>query len=218
VTAPGNGGGPQDPHRDPDDPERVVIRDKRRIDPVTGEPRVPTEETPIVADDNGLGEALGAPDAAPTPGTEEELVVTREMELEVALAERTADLQRAAADFANYRRRMERDREVSAQTAVAKALSSLLPVLDDIDRARAHEDLTGAFKAVADKLEGALSAAGLEAFGTEGDEFDPSVHEAVTHDTSSEVERPTTTVVMRKGYRIGDKLLRPAMVGVTDPE
>ncbi|MHA3704131.1 nucleotide exchange factor GrpE [Jatrophihabitans sp. YIM 134969] len=168
----------------------------------------------IVAEGNGLAEALGAPE----PAVEEELVVTREMELEVELAERTADLQRAAADFANYRRRMERDREVSAQNAVAKALSSLLPVLDDVDRARAHDDLTGAFKAVADKLEGALAAAGLEAFGTEGDEFDPAVHEAVTHDTSADVERPTTTVVMRKGYRIGDKLLRPAMVGVTAPE
>lgn len=214
MTAPGNGGGSENSRRDPDDPERVVIRDKRRIDPVTGEPRVAPSEEPIVVDDNGLGEALGASDER----VEEELVVTREMELEVALAERTADLQRAAADFANYRRRMDRDREVSAQVAVAKALSALLPVLDDVDRARAHDDLTGAFKAVADKLDSALVGVGLEAFGTEGDEFDPAVHEAVTHDTSGEVERPTTTVVMRKGYRIGDRLLRPAMVGVTAPE
>ena len=213
MTAPGSGGG-EGSHRDPDDPDRVVIRDKRRIDPVTGEPRAVSPDEPIVVDDNGLGEALGESGAA----VEEELVVTREMELEVALAERTADLQRAAADFANYRRRMERDREVSAQTAVAKALSALLPVLDDVDRARAHDDLTGAFKAVADKLDSALVGIGLEAFGTEGDEFDPAVHEAVTHDTSAEVERPTTTVVMRKGYRIGDRLLRPAMVGVTAPE
>ncbi len=216
MTAPGNGGAGDPSHRDPDDPERVVIRDKRRIDPVTGEARVPAPdaETPIVADSNGLGEALGL-DAEPV---EEELVVTREMELEVALAERTADLQRAAADFANYRRRMERDREVSAQTAVAKAIASLLPVLDDVDRARAHDDLTGAFKAVADKLDNALAAVGVETFGAEGDEFDPSIHEAVTHDTSADVERPTTSVVMRKGYRIGDRLLRPAMVGVTAPE
>jgi molecular chaperone GrpE len=210
VTAPGSGEG-ADPRRDPDDPERVVINDKRRID---REQAAASADEKIVVDDNGLGDALGEPGAA----VEEELVVTREMELEVQLAERTADLQRAAADFANYRRRMERDREVSAQTAVAKALSALLPVLDDVDRARAHDDLTGAFKAVADKLESALTAAGLEAFGTEGDEFDPSVHEAVTHDTSADVDRPTTTVVMRKGYRIGDRLLRPAMVGVTDPE
>lgn len=213
MTAPGSGGGDSS-HRDPDDPDRVVIRDKRRIDPVTGEPRAVSPDEPIVVDDNGLGDALGDPGAA----AEEELVVTREMELEVALAERTADLQRAAADFANYRRRMDRDREVSAQVAVAKALSSLLPVLDDVDRARAHDDLTGPFKAVADKLDSALAAVGLEAFGTEGDEFDPAVHEAVTHDTSADVERPTTSVVMRKGYRIGDRLLRPAMVGVTAPE
>ena len=217
MTAPGTGGSSSEggSHRDPDDPERVVIRDKRRIDPVTGEPRAASPDEPVVvADDNGLADALGDSGT----GVEEELVVTREMELEVALAERTADLQRAAADFANYRRRMDRDREVSAQVAVAKALSSLLPVLDDVDRARAHDDLSGAFKAVADKLDSALAGIGLEAFGTEGDEFDPAVHEAVTHDTSAEVERPTASVVMRKGYRIGERLLRPAMVGVTAPE
>ena len=216
MTTPGGGS-----HRDPDDPERVVIRDKRRIDPETGEPRAAASsdaDDEIVVESNGLGDALGASDDAPAGSPEPELTVTREMELEVALAERTADLQRAAADFANYRRRMERDREVSAQAAVAKALSSLLPVLDDVDRARAHGDLTGALKAVADGLENALVNAGVEAFGTEGDEFDPAVHEAVTHDTSAEVDRPTASMVMRKGYRIGERLLRPAMVGVTAPE
>ena len=94
----------------------------------------------------------------------------------------------------------------------------LLTVLDDLERADSHGDLTGAFKAVADKLVGSLNNAGLVAFGAEGDEFDPSVHEAVQHTTSSEVSGPTVTTVMRRGYRFGDRVLRPAMVAVTDHE
>jgi molecular chaperone GrpE len=96
-------------------------------------------------------------------------------------------------------------------------LASLLPVLDDIDRAREHGDLTGAFKAVADQLEAVLAKHGLVGFGEAGDPFDPSVHEAVMHAESDEVDRPTATAVMRRGYRHGERLLRPAMVGVTDP-
>jgi molecular chaperone GrpE len=130
--------------------------------------------------------------------------------------ELTADLQRVTAEYANYRKRVERDREAVIAAAKASVVSDLLTVLDDVDRAAAHGDLNGAFKAVADKLVGSLQKAGLEPFGAEGDEFDPSVHQAVQHDTSLEVTGPTVTTVLRCGYRFGDRVLRPAMVGVTD--
>jgi molecular chaperone GrpE len=133
------------------------------------------------------------------------------------LEERTRDLQRVQAEFANYRKRVERDRVALAEAAVGNALVGLLPVLDDIDRARAHGDLTGAFKSVADQLETVLSKLGLAAFGEPGDPFDPTVHEAVMHEESPEVSEPTATTVLRRGYKQGDRLLRPAMVGVTDP-
>jgi molecular chaperone GrpE len=133
------------------------------------------------------------------------------------LDERTADLQRVHAEYANYRRRAERDRLAAGEQAVGRFVGDLLPILDDLDRARAHGDLTGALKAVADHFESVLSKAGVVAFGEVGDPFDPAVHEAVLHDESPEVTRPTCTTVMRQGYRLGERLLRPAMVGVTDP-
>jgi len=178
----------------PDEPERVIIRDKRRVDS-SGAVREPDVE---------VVEAVA-------PSNEE---VTA---LETAVAERTADLQRLQAEYANYRKRVERDRIAIGEVAVGGVLAALLPVLDDIDRARAHGDLTGAFKAVADQLDAILAKLGLVAFGVEGDPFDPSLHEAVLHAVSDEVDAPTATSVMRKGYQHGERLLRPAMVGVTDP-
>jgi molecular chaperone GrpE len=91
-------------------------------------------------------------------------------------------------------------------------------VLDDVDRAAQHGDLTGAFKTVADKLVATLERTGLEAFGHDGEPFDPSVHEAVQHDTSPDVAGPTVTAVLRRGYRFGDRIVRAALVGVTDFE
>jgi molecular chaperone GrpE len=96
-------------------------------------------------------------------------------------------------------------------------LAELLPVLDNIERARQHGDLTGGLKAVAEQLEAVAGKFGLVAFGEVGDRFDPSIHEAVLHAESDEVSEPTCTTVMRRGYKHGDRLLRPAMVGVTDP-
>jgi molecular chaperone GrpE len=178
--------------------EPVVIRDKRRLDPVTGEPRhsAPEAET---------AEADAAAEAN-VPKAEALL-----------LEERTRDLQRVQAEYANYRKRVERDRVALAEAAVGGALIGLLPVLDDIDRARAHGDLTGAFKAVADQLETVLGKLGLTAFGEPGDPFDPAIHEAVMHEESPNVTEPTATTVWRRGYQHGDRLLRPAMVGVSDP-
>ena len=169
--------------------EPVVIRDKRRLDPVTGEPRHAMPEPPPTEENVPKAEAL-------------------------MLEERTRDLQRVQAEFANYRKRVERDRGALAEAAVGNALVGLLPVLDDIDRARAHGDLTGAFKSVADQLETVLGKLGLAAFGEPGDPFDPTVHEAVMHEESPDHREGEVIGVLRKGYKINDRLLRPAMVRV----
>lgn len=133
------------------------------------------------------------------------------------LAERTADLQRLSAEYANYRRRVERDKKNDIAAAKASVVSELLAVLDDLDRARAHGDLdSGPLKSVADKLETALTKQGLEEFGATGEAFDPTLHEAVQHEGSG--AEPVIGIVMRKGYRFGDRVLRHALVGVTDAE
>ncbi|PRX47537.1 molecular chaperone GrpE [Prauserella shujinwangii] len=192
--------------------EPVVVRDRRKIDPETGELRQPVTE-----------EAQEVPAAAGTPGpaagaeTVDEAVAPAS-DVEKQLEERTADLQRLQAEYANYRRRVERDREAASVAGKASVVNDLLPLLDDLERAEQHGDLTGAFKAVADKLVGALEKAGLESFGKEGEPFDPNVHEAVQHATSPDVAGPTVTTVLRRGYRFGDRVLRAALVGVTDHE
>ena len=134
------------------------------------------------------------------------------------LAERTEDLQRVTAEYANYRRRVERDRVLVVDQAAERFAGQLFPIVDDIERARDHGDLTGAFKVVADRVLGLLDGLGVEAFGTPGDPFDPALHEAVLHDTSPEVSEPTATTVLRPGFRRGERVLRTAMVGVTDSE
>ncbi len=134
------------------------------------------------------------------------------------LAERTEDLQRVTAEYANYRRRVDRDRVAVVDQAAERFAGQLIPVVDDIERAREHGDLTGAFKVVADRVLGLLDGLGVTSFGTPGDPFDPALHEAVLHDTSADVSVPTATTVLRPGFRRGERVLRTAMVGVTDPE
>ncbi|MFI7677050.1 nucleotide exchange factor GrpE [Actinophytocola sp. NPDC049390] len=190
---------------------RVVVRDRRRIDPDTGEVRPPAPEQEAGAPEAEAG-------AAPETAVEAEVVPSQEAELKAQLDERTADLQRLQAEYANYRKRIDRDRESVVNTAKASVAGELLAVLDDIERAAQHGDLTGAFKAVADKLVVTLERTGLEAFGHEGEPFDPSVHEAVQHDTSPDVAGPTVTAVLRRGYRFGDRIVRAALVAVTDHE
>lgn len=136
--------------------------------------------------------------------------------LRAQLDERTGDLQRISAEYSNYRRRVERDRQLVIAMAKAQVAGELLTVLDDIEQAHTHGDLSGVFKAVADKLVTALQTQGLEPFGAIGDGFDPGVHEAVHHSTSPDVHSPTVTAVLRRGYRFGERVLRPAMVAVTD--
>lgn len=198
--------------RGPEEP--VVVRDRRRVDPQTGQVRPPgpahaapePEEPPVEHAGPSLGESI----------MDDSVTVVSDIEKE--LSERTADLQRLQAEYANYRKRVERDREAVVLGAKATVVNDLLPLLDDLERAEQHGDLTGAFKAVGDKLISGLQRAGLESFGGEGEAFDPSVHEAVQHNTSPDVAGPTVTVVMRRGYRFGDRVLRAALVGVTDHE
>ncbi|MBW0118040.1 nucleotide exchange factor GrpE [Pseudonocardia abyssalis] len=193
--------------------EPVVVRDRRRVDPVTGEVRTPAEEE--------------SPAGGATPGStpaEEDVPVSetgldpRVEELTAEVAERTADLQRVSAEYANYRRRVDRDRESVLVGARVQFVSELLTTLDDIDRAAAHGDLTGPFKSVADKIVAVAQKQGLEPFAADGDLFDPSLHEAVQHE-SGDVAGPSVAVVssvLRRGYRIADRVLRPAMVTVVD--
>jgi molecular chaperone GrpE len=135
-----------------------------------------------------------------------------------ALSELTTDLQRLQAEYLNYKRRVERDRELVKQNATFSVLGGLLPVLDDIDRAREHGELEGGFKAVADSLERIVSTLGLTKYGAKGDAFDPKVHEALMHGHSAEVTTTTVDVVAQPGYRIGDRVVRAAKVTVLDPE
>ncbi|KQX73940.1 nucleotide exchange factor GrpE [Aeromicrobium sp. Root472D3] len=138
--------------------------------------------------------------------------------VEKQLEERTLDLQRLQAEYVNYKRRVDRDRELVRAQGEAAVLQSLLTVLDDLARADEHGELTGGFKAVADALQQAVTKHRLEAFGATGDAFDPSLHEAVFHaGESADVEVTSIDTVMRTGYRHGDRVLRPATVGVVDP-
>lgn len=147
-----------------------------------------------------------------------EPVVVDEVASEDPLATLTNDLQRLQAEYANYRKRVERDRELVKDLAVASVLSELLGTLDDLDRARAHDELSGGFKAVADQLENLTTKLGLEKYGTEGEVFDPMIHEALVHNTSSDVSETTATAILQPGYRFKDRILRPARVAVTEPE
>jgi molecular chaperone GrpE len=133
------------------------------------------------------------------------------------VASLTADLQRLQAEYANYRKRVERDRSVAHELAIGSVLTELLATLDDIDRASQHGELSGGFKAVADQLASITNRFGLEKYGVDGDVFDPQIHEALMHDTSADVAVPTASKILQPGYKYKDRILRPARVAVTDP-
>jgi molecular chaperone GrpE len=162
--------------------------------------------------DNMLEE--GAPlEPADVADVDDPVAVARQ-----ALAERTADLQRLQAEYLNYKRRVERDRELVRENATYAALAPIVDVLDTIDRAREHGDLDPGFQAVAEQLERVVSQAGLVKFGEPGDAFDPQLHEALSHiGEDSEVEVTTAKVVAKAGYRFGDRIVRAAQVLVVDP-
>ena len=178
-------------------PEQVTITDKRRIDPETGEVRQSA--------------------SGPAPSGSEAFAGETPEESDKA-AELIADLQRVQADFANYRKRALRDQQAATDRAKATVVSQLLGVLDDLERARTHGDLeSGPLKSVADKLDGALTGLGLEAFGAEGEDFDPVLHEAVQHEgDGGPGSKSVIGTVMRRGYKMGEHVLRNALVGVVD--
>lgn len=195
---------PRDPRADEGgETSGMVFRDKRRIDPETFEPRQTPDAAPHADDPR-------APDAG---AGQHPLVAESER-----VAELTADLQRLSAEYANYRKRVERDREAQRELSISVVMNDLLPVLDDVSRAREHGELEGALKAVGEAVETVTAKYGVEAFGAPGELFDPNVHEAMTSVTSPEVTEPTVTAVYQVGYRMKDRVLRPARVGVTDAE
>lgn len=210
-----------DEARERQEQEPIVIRDKRRVNDADGAARTPdsSSESPAgaaPAPGTGSDEAAGSDASAAGVPTEEQLSEIDRLTKE--LAERTGDLQRVHAEYANYRKRTDRERGELIGMGQSSLLAKLLPVLDDIDRADQHGDLTGGFKNVADALHKVLADAGLEEFGAEGDEFDPQIHQAVSQLPSPDTEAEVLAAVMRKGYRQGDRVLREAMVAVKVPQ
>lgn len=206
---------------------RFTFHDKRRVDPDTGELRpeadaqsagegADTEE--VLADASDLGvdipadastlddtEAATEPGAAePAPGSE--------------AAAHLADLKRINAEYAAYRMRADRERERAAAGGTIKAVEALVPVLDEVRLAQENGDVTGPFEAHVNKLLDALAKVGVEQYGAVGDEFDPRLHEALMQQPSNDVEVPTVFMVMQPGYRMGDRIIRAARVGVQQPE
>jgi molecular chaperone GrpE len=246
--------------------DRPIIRDNRKVDPVSGRPRAGTGQAGATGPGGQSGQAgaTGPGDqagqagvtgpggqtgpagggrgagaggaassnhpeaaAAPTPGTAEAAARALEDEVIAAaeliaareeVAARTEDLRRLGAEYANYRKRVDRDRSVAGDQARAEVLTALAPTLDDIDAARAAGDLEGPFKAVAEKLEAALGRFGMERYGAEGDVFDPTVHEALLHQADPAASPPKIFMVMQPGYRMGERVLRAARVGVVGQE
>ena len=177
------------------------VTDRRRVDPDSGEVRQSADPA-------------GAPDPLLAEAVEAALVEAEVGAVEEKLAELTADLQRVHAEYANYRKRVERDRELIKSNAIGGVLTELLSVLDDVDRARQHGELDGAFRSVGESLESIVARLGLERFGAAGEQFDPNIHEALTHEASDEVSEPTVVAVYQPGYRYSDRVLRPARVAV----
>jgi molecular chaperone GrpE len=216
-----------------------VIRDNRRIDPVTGQPRRGKHAASQPAGTAGAGRP--GPGAARRKGNEDGGDVADEVsptegganaaapqtaapaqspavsQLQTQLAERTADLQRLQAEYANYRKRVDRDRATVREQAVSGALAELLPVLDAIGQAREHGELSGGFKSVADSLQAAVGKLGLVSYGQRGDAFDPKIHEALTHTYSPDVAEDTCVEIFQPGYKVGERILRPARVAVAAP-
>jgi molecular chaperone GrpE len=193
------------------DNERAGSLDASRPRPA---PLAPEEEEEVV-----VGEVVDATDVDVESGSAAASGLGAELEaLRSEVEERTQDLQRVTAEYANYRKRVERDRALVGEQATGNVLLALLPVLDDIDRAREHDDLVGPLASMAEQLANATAKFGLTAFGAKGDPFDPTRHEAVAHLTSADVKEPTCIDVMRRGYLLGERLLRPALVAVADPE
>lgn len=207
----------------PNENDEPIIRDKRRIDPVTGKvrgdgaagadsaPAEPGSGGPTLSDEDlaGLLNGDGA-EHAPTEAAAADRALAEE---------RLHDLQRLTAEYANYRRRTDQEKEQARDRITADVLRSLLPVLDDFDRAAKHGDLPegGAIATIVGKLDGILEKQGLEAYGEVGEPFDPKVHEAIAQLPNPDVDRETVADVVERGYRVGDRIVRVAKVAVFVP-
>ena len=185
-----------------------TVRDRRRIDPETFQVREPQS----AAAPAGSAAAEGDQVPAGAEGGNEQVE-----ELQAQLSERTADLQRLQAEYVNYKRRVDRDRDLTRKVALEGFVKDFLPVLDDLRSAREHGELTGAFKAVGDEVERITSRHGLETFGSKGDPFDPHIHDALMQVEAEGVDGPTCVEILQPGYRIGERVLRPARVAVGEP-
>ncbi|MCQ4623275.1 nucleotide exchange factor GrpE [Corynebacterium sp. CCUG 70398] len=215
------------PHEQmPDNPGAPEATDEEYISP---------DQTETLAEEAAEAEALDSEDPLADPAVDKEIdeafaegegidrEVNRDVDgdgtvsdLELQLAERTEDLQRVSAEYANYRRRTDRERAQIADTAKAKVVAQLLPLIDDLELAKQHGDLAeGPLKAFSDNLRGVLDSQNVQGFGAEGDAFDPEIHEAVQDLSTGDTKVIGT--VLRKGYKIGDKLIRNAMVIIADP-
>jgi molecular chaperone GrpE len=198
----------------PDPEEGPRVTDKRRIDPETGQLREPTPEEQVLA------EAEEAANAA-----EEAVVLEGLVEAQKLAAERLDELQRRNADYFNleqqysaYVKRSKTEAASARDQGVAAVAEALISVLDDIELARQHGDLVGPFASIAEKLEATLGRFGIERYGSAGEAFDPTVHEALMHGHSADVTEPTVQQVLQPGYRMGDRIVRAARVAVVDPE
>lgn len=226
---------PRDAHvRDQESPDEEeqqgpIVRDKRCVDPETGAVRE-SAETPAPATPPVPGESEGAMtgqvvseeavrggaasgEAAESPETDDQVAT-----LQAQLSDAVADVQRIQAEYANYRKRVDRDRSAVREQALANVLGDLLPVLDDIGRAREHGELEGGFRQVAESLEQIVTKLGLVRFGEPGDQFDPMIHEALMHSYSPDVTETTCVQIMQPGYSLNERVLRPARVAVAEPE
>lgn len=206
----------------PDDPGAPEATDEQYVSPDQAETladeaaeseALATDEDPLLAADADLEDAAEIADAEVNPDADGDGAVS---DIELQLAERTESLQRVSAEYANYRRRTERERSQAGDNAKAKFATQLLPLLDDLDLAEQHGDLSeGPMKAFADKFRAIVSGQGIIEFGAEGDEFNPEIHEAVQD--LSQGDTKVVGTVLRKGYMIGDRLVRNAMVIIADP-
>lgn len=183
------------------------------------QPDVPSGATPDDAAETAEAASSEADPAAPAGDASQTAGLTAQLDqVRTALGERTADLQRLQAEYQNYRRRVERDRVTVKEIAAANLLSELLPVLDDIGRAREHDELVGGFKSVGEKVETVVAKLGLQQFGKEGESFDPTIHEALMHSYAPDVTETTCVAILQPGYRIGERTIRPARVAVAEPQ
>lgn len=184
-----------------------TIRDRRRIDPETYQVREPQPD------------AAPAPGSAAEPGSPPSAAAAAEIaDLRTQVGERTADLQRLQAEYVNYKRRVDRDRDLARKGGIEAVLKDLMPVLDDIASAREHGELVGGFKAITDEVERITGRYGLEGYGSEGDPFDPHIHEALLHAHADGLSGPTCVEILQRGYRVGGRVLRPARVAVAEPD